>query len=149
MTNLSQSQGNIRALAESYSQLREMREKLEAQAKLLKEKEDELKAQLVTEMSAQQMPSVKFDGLGRFVIKSTASYTISDIELFSRAMLARMVDNGQHGRPLSDGLMLQKRPAKGVIEELMEAGYLQEDTLAASGIEQTERMDLTFTKQKV
>ena len=149
MTASSTTQSSIRPLAESYTKLREMREKLEAQAKLLKEKENEAKALLIQEMSAQQMPSVKLDGLGRFVMKSVAAYDISDIELLSRAMLARMVDNGQHGRPLSDGLLLQKRVAKGVIEELMEAGYLDASTLAASGLEQTERMDLTFTKQKV
>lgn len=125
-----------------------MREKLEAQAKLLKEKENDAKAALIQEMAAQQMPSVKLDGLGRFVVKSVASYDISDVELLSRAILARMVDNGQHGRPLSDGLLLQKRAAKGVIEELMEAGYLDASKLAESGLEQSERMDLTFTRQK-
>lgn len=126
-----------------------MREKLEEQASLLKERENQLKSELINEMEAQQMPSVKFDGLGRFVVKSVASYNITDINLFARAMLARMVDNGQHGRPLSDGLMLQKRPAKGTIEELMEAGYLTTDKLADSGLEQTERLDMTFTRQKV
>lgn len=141
-------QSTIRQLADSYAQVREMREKLEAQAKLLKEKEEELKGQLINEMNAEQMPSVKFDGLGRFVIKSVASYGITDIDLFARAMLARMVDNGQHGRPLSDGLMLQKRPAKGVIEELIEAGYLAPSSLGAAGLEQSERLDLTFTRQK-
>lgn len=129
--------------------MREMREKLEAQAKLLKEKEDELKAQLINEMSAQQMPSVKFDGLGRFVVKSVSSYNIADIELFARAMLSRMVDNSKNGRLLSDGLMLQKRPAKGVIEELIEAGYMGAADLPQMGLEQSERLDLTFTRQKV
>lgn len=140
---------STRQIAEQYAKIREMREKLEAQAKLLKEKEEELKGQLITSMEAQQMPSVKFDGLGRFVVKSVASYAITDIDTFARAMLARMVDNGKHGRPLSDGLMLQKRPAKGVIEELIEAGYLAPDALGASGLEQSERLDLTFTRQKV
>lgn len=140
---------SIRQIADQYAQVREMREKLDAQAKLLRDKEDELKNQLINEMGAQQMPSVKFDGLGRFVVKSVATYTISDIDLFARAMLSRMVDNGKHGRPLADGLMLQKRPAKGVIEELIEAGYLQTSELAASGLEQTDRLDLTFTRQKV
>lgn len=126
-----------------------MREKLEAQAKLLKEKENEAKALLVQEMAAQQMPSVKFDGLGRFVVKPVTAYEISDLELFTRAMLERIVDNSQHGRPLSDGLMLQKRPAKGVIEELVEAGYMQESDFASKGIEQSARMDLTFTRAKV
>lgn len=140
---------SVRQVAEQYAQVREMREKLEAQAALLKEKENELKAQLINEMGAQQMPSVKFDGLGRFVVKTVSSYAITDIDLFARAMLARMVDNGSHGRPLSDGLMLQKRPAKGVIEELVEAGYLRADTLAEQGLEVSERLDLTFTRQKV
>lgn len=147
MENFTQSE-QARQLAVSYAKLRELREALEAQAKLVKEKEEETKIALITEMNAQRMSSVKFDGLGRFVVKAVVSYTISDIELFSRAMLARMVDNGKHGRPLSDGLMVQKRPAKGVIEELVEAGYLDSGALGASGLEQSERLDLTFTKQK-
>lgn len=140
---------SIRQVAEQYAQVREMREKLEAQAQLLKDKENELKGQLINEMGAQQMPSVKFDGLGRFVVKSVSSYAITDIDQFARAMLARMVDNGSHGRPLSDGLMLQKRPAKGVIEELVEAGYMGAADLPQMGLEASERLDLTFTRQKV
>lgn len=139
---------STRQIAEQYAKMRELREKLEAQAKLLKEKEEELKGELITSMEAQQMPSVKFDGLGRFVVKSVSSYSISDIDLFARAMLARMVDNGKNGRPFSDGLMLQKRPAKGAIEELIEAGYLDAATLGQQGLEQSERLDLTFTRQK-
>lgn len=143
------SNSTLQQVAQQYAQLREMREKLEAQAKLLKEKEDELKARLINEMSAQQMPSARFEGLGRFVVKAVTSYNITDIDQFARAMLARMVDNGKNGRPLSDGLMLQKRPAKGVIEELVEAGYLDVGKLAENGLEASERLDLTFTRQKV
>lgn len=147
MTDSTQSQ-QARSLAESYARIRETREKLEEQARLLKEKEAEAKAALITEMSAQGMPSVRFDGLGRFVIKPAVSYEVADIELLARAMLARMVDNGSHGRPLSDGLMLQKRAAKGEIEELIEMGYIDDGKLAELGLGRSERMDLTFTRQR-
>lgn len=144
----SQTQNLARALAESYAQLRAQREALDAQVKELKKQEEEVKAQLINELSAQQMPSVRFDGLGRFVVKAATAYTITDIDRFCRATMQRMVDNAKAGRPLSDGLMLQKRPAKTVIEELMETGYMRPDVLGAMGLAQEERLDLTFTRAK-
>lgn len=139
---------SVRPLAESYAQIRAQREALEAQAKDLREKEDALKAQLITEMSLQGMPSMRLDGLGRFVVKQNTQYTIENIDLFARALLQRMVDNGKAGRPFSDGLMLQKRPAKTVIEELMETGYMSSADLAGMGLAQNEKLDLTFTRNK-
>lgn len=94
------------------------------------------------------MPSVKFDGLGRFVIKPAVRYDIFDINLVAHAMLQRMVDNGKNGRPLADGLILQKRTSKTVIEELFEADVIKQDDLAGMGLAQAERMDLIFTRQK-
>lgn len=147
MTNLEQP-STVRQLAESYAKVRAEREAADAVAKDLRAQEDDLKAQLINEMSLQQMPSVKFNGLGRFVIKQSSQYTIDDIDLFARAMLQRMVDNGKAGRPFSDGLMLQKRPAKTVIEELMETGYMAAADLPKMGITQSEKLDMTFTRSK-
>lgn len=141
--------GMVRQLAESYAKARAEREAADALAKDLREKEDDLKAQLINEMSLQQMPSVRLDGLGRFVIKNNSQYAITDLELFTRAILQRIVDNGKAGRPLSDGLLLQKRPAKTVIEELLETGYFTGASLAEKGLAQSDKLDLTFTRQKV
>lgn len=147
MTNLSQSNA-VKSYAETYAQLRAQREALDAQVKELKAREEEAKQRLIAEMDIQQMPSVRFEGLGRFVIKANTTYTIADTNLFCRAMLQRMVDNGNAGRPLIDGLMLQKRPAKAVIEELLETGYMQETDLADKGLAKSDRLDLTFTRAK-
>lgn len=142
-------QGNaVRLRAEHYAAIRVEREAVAAKLKELQEQEEEAKQVLLTEMSSQQMPSVKFDGLGRFVVKTAVRYDIADINLVARAMLQRMVDNGKHGRPLADGLILQKRTAKTVIEELLEADIIKKDDLAGMGLAQAERMDLTFTRQK-
>lgn len=143
-----QNTNSLRTVAEEYAKIRLEREALDAKVKELKEKEDEAKAALVTEMNASGMPSVRLDSLGRFVIKTSIRYDITDIDLLVRAMLRRMVDNGQAGRPLSDGLLLQKRPAKGIIEELIEADYFKRDNLQGLGLVQVENLDLTFTKQK-
>lgn len=147
METLNQS-NMVRSLAESYASLRAQREALDEQIKALKEQEEEAKARLINEMSAQQMPSVRFDGLGRFVIKTNTQYSISDDNLFARALLQRMVDNGKAGRPFSDGLMLQRRPAKTVIEELLETGYMSEADLAGMGLAKSSKFDMTFTKAK-
>lgn len=144
----SQTSNLVRALAESYSQLRAQREALDAQVKELKKQEEEVKAQLINELSLQQMPSVRFDGLGRFVVKTATTYSITDIDQFCLATMQRMVDNAKAGRPFSDGLMLQKRPSKIVIEELMETGYIQADALGTMGLAQEDRLDLTFTRAK-
>lgn len=140
---------SVRAVAEQYAQVRQSREAMDRQLQQLKEKEDALKAALIQEMQSQGMPSVKLAGLGKFNIRKASNFEIKDIELFCRAIMARMVDNANHGRPWSDGLMLQKRPAKAVIEELMEIGYMDDAGLAGNGLGRLERFDLTFTKEKV
>lgn len=138
-----------RDLAERYSQVRAQREALEAQAKELRQQEDELKDTLINVLSADQMPSVRFEGIGRFVIKPSTRYDIQDIDKLCWAMLTRMTENAENGRPLSDGLPLQKRTAKGVIEELVETSDVPaEAMLAGMGIAAAEKMDLTFTRQK-
>lgn len=138
----------VRSCAERYAQIRAEREAVASKLKELQEQEEEAKQTLITEMSSQQMPSVKFDGLGRFVIHQSVRYDISDINLVARAMLQRMVDNGKSGRPLADGLILQKRTSKTVIEELLEADVIKSDDLAGMGLAQAERMDLRFTREK-
>lgn len=148
MSDSTQHTNGIRQAAEKYAEIRAAREVLEAQAKEMKAQEDELKAQLIMEMNTQGMPSVRLEGLGRFVVKMNTRYDIKDIDLVARQMMQRMVDNAKTGRPWGDGLLLQKRTAKGVIDELIESGELDETQLASVGLAKTEVSDLTFTRQK-
>lgn len=146
----SQSSTQLISLVQRYAEIRAQREKLEAAAKELKAAEDEAKARLISEMDVQKIPSAKFAGIGRVVLRQKKQFEITDIELFTRAMLARIVDNAEHGRPLSDGLMLQRRPAKTVIEELADVGNWDNDkAYAERGLAVNESMDITFTKDKV
>lgn len=136
------------SLVQRYAELRAKREQLEAAAKELKKAEDEAKARVISEMSVQKIPSAKFEGIGRVVLRATKRYEITDIELFARAMLQQMVDNAHAGRKLSDGLMLQRRPAKTVLDELSSDGDWSAETLAAKGLVLNEDMDITFTRAK-
>lgn len=136
------------SLVERYAELRAQREKLEAEAKEIKAAEDEAKARLISEMDVQKIPSAKFDGIGRVVLRQTRRYEISDIELFARAMLKQMVDNAHNGRRLSDGLMLQKRPAKTIIDELASNESWADSAYGERGLAVAENMDITFTKIK-
>lgn len=137
------------SLVERFAELRAQREKLEAAAKEVKAAEDEAKARLISEMDVQKIPSAKFEGIGRVVLRQNRRYEIQDIELFARAMLQQMVDNAQNGRRLSDGLMLQKRPAKTIIDELAANENWDADTaFAARGLAVAENMDITFTRIK-
>lgn len=142
------SQVSLVDLARQYAEARTAREALDKEAKEAKEKEESLKESLISEMAAQQIPSVKFEKIGRFVLKPNVRYDIVDMDLFARAMLAQMVDNGKHGRPLSDGLMMQKRTAKTVIEEMADAFQWGEKDFAARGLTPVEKMDMTFTREK-
>lgn len=139
---------SVRIAADEYARIRVQRDALEAQLKELKAREDEAKATLIAAMSADNMPSVRFEGLGRFVIKQNHRYDIQDIDLVCRAMLARMVDNGRNGRPLSDGLILQKRTAKTVLDEIIETESTDAAALAGMGLAEVVTTDLTFTRQK-
>lgn len=135
-------------LASLYAELRAKREAMEAEAKKIAEVEAQVKARLVTEMGARQMTNARFAGVGAFRLRDAVRYEITDIELMARAMLQRMVDNGKNGRPLSDGLMLQKRTAKTVIEELITSGDILVADLADMGLMQNTQKDLTFTREK-
>lgn len=138
------------SLVQRYAELRTQREKLESAAKDIKAVEDEAKARLISEMDVQKIPSAKFAGIGRVVLRQKKQYEIADIELFTRAMLQQIVDNAEHGRRLSDGLMLQKRPAKTVIDELAEVGsWTDEKAFSDRGLSMSETLDITFTKEKV
>lgn len=100
-------------------------------------------------MDVQKIPSAKFEGIGRVVLRQNRRYEIQDIELFARAMLQQMVDNANNGRRLSDGLMLQKRPAKTIIDELAANESWDVDTaFAQRGLSVAENMDITFTRIK-
>lgn len=137
------------SLVERFAELRAQREKLEAAAKEIKAAEDEAKARLISEMDVQKIPSAKFDGIGRVVLRQNKRYEIADIDLFARAMLQRMVDNAQSGRRLSDGLMLQKRPAKTIIDELAaNESWDDETAFTKRGLSVAENMDITFTRIK-
>lgn len=137
------------SLVERYAELRAQREKLEAAAKEIKVAEDEAKARLISEMDVQKIPSARFEGIGRVVLRQNRRYEIQDIELFARAMLKQMVDNAQNGRRLSDGLMLQKRPAKTIIDELAaNESWDAETAFAQRGLTVAENMDITFTRIK-
>lgn len=135
-------------LAQKYVELRSWREELDRQAKDARALEDEAKALLISEMSAEQMPSVRFDGLGRFVLRPAVRYDIADIDRLMEAQMRLMIGNLENGRPISDGLLLQRRTAKGVIDELRENNSWTTEDLASRGLTETENFDLTFTRQK-
>lgn len=138
----------LATLAQHYADLRAAREALDAQAKEARALEDEAKARLILAMDSQQIPSAKFKGIGRIVLKQQRRYEIQDFELFTRAVLQRIVDNAQAGRKLSDGFMLQKRPAKTIIDELAENENWSADAYATRGLAIAENLDLTFTREK-
>ena len=71
-------------------------------------------------MSAQGLKSANVEGIGRVVSRDTGYYEITDIDVLDRQMLAIMVENHKMGRPLSDGLLLQRRVSRENLELALE-----------------------------
>lgn len=112
---------SLRDLCVQYAEVRGRRTELERQAKELKEgQEADLQEAILAEMSAQGLKSANVEGIGRVVSRDTGYYEITDIDALARQMLAIMVENHKMGRPLSDGLLLQRRVSRENLELALE-----------------------------
>lgn len=94
-----------------YTQLRSERAALEAKAKEIKAAEDSLKAKILMELEAAGIDSAKAGGMT--VSRTTGlRLEIASHETLQQVMLDRMIAAHKEGRPLQDGLLLQRTVAK-------------------------------------
>ncbi len=96
-------------------------------------------------MAAQGLKSANVEGLGRVVCRETSHYEINNIEALAFQMLKVMVTSAQEGRPISDGLLLQRRVHRDNLDALLD-GNTDEGYLSNFGVKKAIRTDLSFTK---
>ena len=141
----------LQDLVAGYIAARAQRVGLESQAKEIKSsQEDPLKERILAEMSAQGVKSANIDGMGRVASVSRVHLEITNIEALAMQMLRGMVQAHKEGRPMSEGLLLQRRPNRENIEALLAGQEVQPDdevALNAMGIKQASKTDLSFTKE--
>lgn len=134
---------HLASLASSLDALERGIDGLKRQLKDMEARALELRQEILVAMNGENMKSVNLAGVGRLVVKSRKLYQIQDIELLTRQMLSQIVAAGKAGRPLSDGLLLQKRLHNENFET-----YLGGADPAAYGVALTEKLDVAFTPEK-
>lgn len=136
----------LKEMVKEYADLRTRRQELEKQADEIKNgREQELKNQILLEMSGQGLKTANFEGLGRVTARNKSHYEIQDQEKLAYAILQAIVNAGNAGRPLSDGLFLQKRISSEMFETLMEEN--QNMPMETYGVAQVTRQELSLTKK--
>lgn len=94
-----------------FQSIRLERAALEARAKEAKAVEDQLKARILMDLDAAGIESVRASGMT--VSRTTGlRLEITSHELLQQAMLDRMIQARDEGRPLQDGLLLQRTVSK-------------------------------------
>lgn len=129
---------------------RENRANLEKQAKGIKEIENDLERRILMEMAAQGLKTVHVEGVARVSSKDAYHYELADIEKLSKEMFYGMMKAIEHGRPISDGLLLQQRISKSNLEDILTAKYpdgnITPEALDELGIRKVEEKTISLTK---
>jgi hypothetical protein len=101
-----------------YNKVRDARASLEKQASALKDKEEELKASMLAELNAVGVDSISEGGYTIFK-KHNVRAEITDHASLQEAMYQLMTQAKAEGRPLQDGLLLQRTVAKTTVIDLI------------------------------
>lgn len=136
-------------LVKQYDAVRTKRLSLEKEADAIKSGEEtELKQAILNELSAQGLKSANVEGVGRVAVRTTSHYEVTDLNALAVAFVARVVDNQNAGRPLSDGLPLQARPSREGIDAVLDTAdddQQRQNKMSSFGVRLVERNDLSLT----
>lgn len=120
-------------------------------AELKRDMEEPLKQLILMEMASSGVKSVNIDGIGSVAAKTSDHYEITDMEKLAYFMLQQMVKCAQEGRPLSDGVLLQARVSRAVIEEYLgdsiNMAEADDAALAPFGVKLVSKPDLSVTRR--
>lgn len=137
---------SLKEMTEEYAELRTRRMALEKEADGIKQgREAELKSAILLELSAQGIKTINFDGVGRITSRNKSYYEVQDPDRLAFALLGSLVKAGNEGRPLSDGLFLQRRVSSEVFETLLDED--KNTPMEQYGIAQVTRQELSLTKK--
>lgn len=126
-------ENNIDTLIDFYNKLRQKRSELEKMAAEIKSHEENVKAKLMMQLDVLGLTSVKSNHT-TISKTSTIRPEIIDHAKLQETMYNLMTEARNDGRPLQDGLLLQRTVAKtSVLAYIREhAGLTDSDTLNAS-----------------
>lgn len=97
--------------------MRSKRLDLERQAEEIRNGEEkDLTNQILAVMSAEGLKSFHLPGVAKVASRTTYHYELTDINALVMLSFKQMIQAGKDGRPLSEGLMFQRRPSKENIE---------------------------------
>lgn len=135
----------VEELIANRGQQKSLREQLDA----LKGEEEDLKRSILLCMEGAK--SINLEGLGRITRTTKTYYSIGNIEKLAVQMFKLMLENGQRGMPLSEGLLLQQRVSKTALDGIMDSMELDETQRAAyiaeAGLNEVSEPALSLTKK--
>ena len=144
-STLSRMTSLVEELIANRGQQKSLREQLDE----LKGQEEDLKRSILLCMEGAK--SINLEGLGRVTRTTKTYYSISNIEKLAVQMFKLMLENGQRGRPLSEGLLLQQRVSKSALDGIMDSLELDETQRAAyiaeAGLNEVSEPALSLTKK--
>lgn len=123
----------------TYQELREIRSQLEKKAAEVKEAENKIKADIIAELDALGIDSFKEGGY-TISRKHAVRAEVADHNILQETMFALMAQAKKEGRPLQDGLLLQRTVSKTAVLALIRKGLglREEDELKVSAPETIE-----------
>lgn len=144
-STLSRMTSLVEELIANRGQQKSLREQLDE----LKGQEEDLKRSILLCMEGAK--SINLEGLGRVTRTTKTYYSISNIEKLAVQMFKLMLENGQRGMPLSEGLLLQQRVSKSALDGIMDSLELDETQRAAyiaeAGLNEVSEPALSLTKK--
>ena len=144
-STLSRMTSLVEELIANRGQQKSLREQLDE----LKGQEEDLKRSILLCMEGAK--SINLEGLGRVTRTTKTYYSISNIEKLTVQMFKLMLENGQRGMPLSEGLLLQQRVSKSALDGIMDSLELDETQRAAyiaeAGLNEVSEPALSLTKK--
>lgn len=144
-STLSRMTSLVEELIANRGQQKSLREQLDE----LKGQEEDLKRSILLCMEGAK--SINLEGLGRITRTTKTYYSISNIEKLAVQMFKLMLENGQRGMPLSEGLLLQQRVSKSALDGIMDSLELDETQRAAyiveAGLNEVSEPALSLTKK--
>lgn len=144
-STLSRMTSLVEELIANRGQQKSLREQLDE----LKGQEEDLKRSILLCMEGAK--SINLEGLGLITRTTKTYYSISNIEKLAVQMFKLMLENGQRGMPLSEGLLLQQRVSKSALDGIMDSLELDETQRAAyiaeAGLNEVSEPALSLTKK--
>lgn len=137
---------SLNSLVQKLVDARTIRKELEAKLKSAKSAENELVEAVQISMSAQGLTSANFPEVARICTTERAHYEIVDVEAVALYSCQKMLEAFRDGRPLSDGLFLQRSVSRPALEAMFNDEPLSDDACLVVGVRRVATPTLSIRK---